>query len=131
MLAAAGVIITVQALVAATGQIASGRLRPLAVTSRKRAAQLPDLPTVAESGVPKYEFNTWVGLLAPASTPASVVKSLYEHVTKAARAPDVAERVTREGAEVIASTPEAFRATIADETALWAKVIREMGIRAE
>jgi tripartite-type tricarboxylate transporter receptor subunit TctC len=131
MLAAAGVIITVQALVAATGQIASGRLRPLAVTSRKRAAQLPDLPTVAESGVPKYEFNTWVGLLAPASTPASVVKTLYEHVTKAARAPDVAERVTREGAEVIASTPEAFRATIADETALWAKVIREMGIRAE
>jgi len=131
MLAAAGVIITVQALVAATGQIASGRLRRLGVTSRKRAAQLPDLPTVAESGVPKYEFNTWVGLLAPASTPASVVKSLYEHVTKAARAPDVAERVTREGAEVIASTPEAFRATIADETALWAKVIREMGIRAE
>jgi len=131
MLAAAGVIITVQALVAATGQIASGRLRPLAVTSRKRAAQLPDLPTVAESGVPKYEFNTWVGLLAPASTPASVVKTLYEHVTKAARAPDVAERVTREGAEAIASTPEAFRATIADETALWAKVIREMGIRAE
>lgn len=131
MLAAAGVIITVQALVAATGQIASGRLRPLGVTSRKRAAQLPDLPTVAESGVPRYEFNTWVGLLAPASTPASVVKSLYEHVTKAARAPDVAERVTREGAEVIASTPEAFRATIADETALWAKVIREMGIRAE
>ena len=123
--------ITVQALVTATGQIASGRLRPLAVTSRTRAPQLPDLPTVAESGVPQYEFNTWVGLLAPASTPQPIVKVLHEHTVKAAKAPDVAERVTREGAEVIASTTEAFGATIARETALWTKVIREMGIKAE
>lgn len=123
--------LTVQTLVAAGGQIAAGRLRAIAVTSRKRAPQLPDIPTVAESGVPQYEFNTWVGLLAPASTPPPIVKLLNEHAVKAAHAPEVVGRVTREGAEVVASTPEEFRATIAKETALWAKVIREMGIGAE
>jgi tripartite-type tricarboxylate transporter receptor subunit TctC len=123
--------ISMHALVTATGQITSGRLRPIAVTSRNRAPQLPDLPTVAESGVPQYEFNSWVGLLAPVSTPQAIVKTLYEHAAKAARAPDVAERVTKEGAQVVASTPEAFRATIAKETALWGRVIRDMGIKAE
>ncbi len=123
--------ITVQTLVAGGGQISTGRLRALAVTSRKRLPQLPDVPTVAESGVPQYEFNTWVGVMAPASTPQAIVKLLNEHVVKAARAREVNERIVREGAEIVASTPEAFRATIAAETALWAKVIKEMGIRAD
>ncbi|OGA39095.1 MAG: hypothetical protein A3G24_14105 [Betaproteobacteria bacterium RIFCSPLOWO2_12_FULL_62_13] len=123
--------ITVQTLVAGGGQISAGRLRALAVTSRKRLPQLPEVPTVAESGVPQYEFNTWVGVMAPASTPGAIIKLLNEHVVKAARAPEVNERVVREGAEIVASTPEAFRATIAVETALWAKVIKEMGIRAD
>jgi tripartite-type tricarboxylate transporter receptor subunit TctC len=69
--------------------------------------------------------------LAPAATPQPLIKLLHEHVVRAARAPEVTERVTREGAEVIASTPEAFRATIAADTILWAKVIREMGIKAD
>jgi tripartite-type tricarboxylate transporter receptor subunit TctC len=123
--------LTIQTLVAASGQVAAGRLRAIAVTSRKRAPQLPDIPTIGESGVPQYEFNTWVGVLAPASTPQPVLKLLHEHVVKAARTPDVIERVTREGAEVVASTPEEFRATIASETALWAKVIKKMNIKAE
>ncbi len=122
---------TIQTLVAAGGQISAGRLRALAVTSRKRLPQLPEVPTVAESGVPQYEYNSWVGVLAPASTPHAIIQQLHEHVVKAARAPEVSERVAREGAEVVASTPEAFRATIAAETALWAKVIREMGIQAD
>jgi tripartite-type tricarboxylate transporter receptor subunit TctC len=123
--------LTVQTLVAAVGQIAAGRLRAIAVTSKKRAPQLPDLPTVAESGVPRYEFNTWVGLLAPASTPQPILKLLNEHAVRAARAPEVIERVTRDGAEVVAGTPDDFRTTIASESALWAAVIKKMGIKAE
>ena len=70
-------------------------------------------------------------MLAPAATPPTLIKLLNEHAVKAARAPEVAERVTREGAEVVASTPEVFRATIAADTALWSKVIREMNIKAD
>jgi tripartite-type tricarboxylate transporter receptor subunit TctC len=81
--------------------------------------------------MPKFEFQSWVGLLAPANTPPAIVRQLNEHIVRAARAPDITERFTREGAEVIAGTPEHFRKVIADETALWGKVIREMGIKAE
>ena len=123
--------LTVQSLVSAGGQVKAGRLRALAVTSRKRLLELRDVPTVAESGVPQYEYNSWVGVLVPAPTPQPIIKQLHEHVVKAARTPEVSERVGREGAEVVAGTPEAFRATIAAETALWAKVIREMGIKAD
>ena len=120
-----------QTPIAALGQIKAGRLRALAVTSAKRLPMLPEVPTAAESGVPNFVFEIWVGIVAPAATPAPIVRLLNEHIVRAARAPDVAERFAREGAEVVASTPEHFRKVLADETALWAKVIREMGIRAE
>jgi tripartite-type tricarboxylate transporter receptor subunit TctC len=123
--------VTFQTPLAAVGHIQSGRLRALAVTSGKRLAMLPELATTAEAGMPRFDFQTWVGLLAPASTPAPIIKLLNEHVVKAARSPDVAERFAREGADVVGSTPEAFRKVIGDETALWARVIREMGIKAE
>ena len=116
---------------AAASQISGGRLRALAVTGRARLALLPDVPTVAESGVPNYEFQSWVGILAPASTPPAVVKVLNDHIVKAARTPDVSERFTREGAEIVASTPEYFRKLIATDIALWGKVIREMGLKAD
>jgi tripartite-type tricarboxylate transporter receptor subunit TctC len=120
-----------QTPLAALGQIKAGRLRALAVTGSKRLPMLPELPTVAEAGVPKYVFEVWVGIVAPAATPAPIVRMLHEHIVKATHAPDVAERFARDGAEVIANTPEQFRKVMADETALWNKVIREMGIKAE
>jgi len=123
--------VSLHTLLSSSGHIASGRLRAIAVTGKHRFDALPKVPTVAESGVPQYEFNAWVGVLAPAATPQPLIKLLNEQVVKAARAQVVAERVARDGAEVAASTPEAFRATIAADTALWAKVIRDMGIRAE
>lgn len=123
--------VSFQTPLAAAGQIAAGRLRALAVTGRVRLALLPDVATVAESGVPNYEFQSWVGILAPASTPPAVVKVLNDHIVKAARTPDVSERFTREGSEVIASTPEYFRKLIASDIALWGKVIREMGLKAD
>ena len=123
--------VTFQTPLAAAGQIKAGRLHALAVTSNRRLAMLPDVPTTAEVGVPKYEFQSWVGILAPAATPPAIVRQLNEHIVRAARTADVTERFAREGAEVVAGTPEQFRKVIADETALWAKVIREMGIRAE
>ena len=119
-----------QTPLAAAGQIAAGRLRAIAVTGTKRLTLLPDVPTVAEAGVSNYEFQSWVGILAPASTPPAIVTRLNEHIVKAARAPDISERFVREGAEVVASTPEYFRKVIVAETALWNKVIVEMGIRA-
>lgn len=123
--------VSLHTLLSSSGHIASGRLRAIGTTGKTRFAALPHVPTIAESGVPQYEFNAWVGVLAPAATPLPLVKLLNEHVVKAVRSPPVAERIAREGADVAASTPEAFRTRIAADTALWARVIREMGIRAE
>ncbi len=118
-------------LLTASSHLASGRLRAIGVSGKTRFKALPDVPTIAESGVPDYEFNAWVGVLAPAATPPAIIRVLNEHVVKAARAPAVAERFARDGAEVVASTPEAFRARIVADTALWAKVIKAMNLRAE
>jgi tripartite-type tricarboxylate transporter receptor subunit TctC len=123
--------VSFQTPLAASGQIAAGRLRAIAVTSVKRLAILPEVPTVAEAGLPRYEFQSWVGLLAPAATPSAVVRILNEHAVRAARAPDVAERFARDGAEVVASSPDEFRRQISNEMQLWKRVIDEMGIKAD
>jgi tripartite-type tricarboxylate transporter receptor subunit TctC len=113
------------------GYVNSGRLRALAVTSLKRSPVLPDLPTVAEAGVPGYEFLTWHGVLAPKATPRAIVMSLNEQIRKVFTAPGQ-ERVWRDrGLDVIASTPEQFAAHIDSEQKKWGKVIKERGIKAE
>jgi len=91
---------------------------------------LPDVPTAVESGVP-YEFSSWVGILAPASISPELVSFLHEHVVKAARAPDVSERLVKGGAEVVAGSPDQFRTTIAAEVRQWAKVIKQAGIKSD
>lgn len=119
------------AVVAAAGYVNSSRMRVLAVTSAKRMAILPHVPTVAESGVPQHEFNSWVGVVAPVATPVPVIKILNEHMVRAARAPEVVERFAKDGADVVASSPEQFKKVITEEVAMWARVIKQAGIKAD
>lgn len=113
------------------GYINSGRLRALAVTSLKRSSALPDLPTVAEAGVPGYEFVTWHGILAPKGTPRPIVDLLNQHLKKVLTAPGEAKLWQERGLDVIASSPEEFAAHIEKEQKKWGKVIKERGIKAE
>ena len=109
----------------------SGRLRALAVTTARRSGALPELPTIAESGVPGYENSTWHGWLAPAGTPPAILHRLNAELVKSARAPDVAARLEPDGGEAVGSTPEAFAQHIAMEIARWRKVVRDAGVRVE
>jgi tripartite-type tricarboxylate transporter receptor subunit TctC len=118
-------------VVAIVPSIKAGRLRALAVTGRRRAALLPEVPTLDESGVPGYEAGSWYGILAPAGTPQAIVAKLHEAIVHALAQPEVRERLVSEGAEVIGGTPEAFAAHIAAELARMGKLIRDAGIRME
>jgi len=102
----------------------SGRLRALAVTGRKRLAAFPELPTVAESGVPGYEVMTWGGILAPAGIPRTVLDRLNAEMQRAVRSPAVIERYGSLGAVPVAGTPEQFAELIRSETTKWAKVAK-------
>ncbi len=99
--------------------IADGRLRALAIASRKRSALLPDIPTIAEMGVAGYEGILWIGLMAPAGTPKAVVDKLAASAQNAVHSPATAARLQRDGVDVSGSTPEAFAALIAKEIAQW------------
>ena len=118
-------------IVALVPHIQAGKLRALAVTSRKRSSLLTEVPTLAESGLPDYEAGSWYGILAPAGTPREVIDRLHASIVKALRQPDVAKRLAAEGAEVIGSTPEEFGAHIKAEVARVGKVVRAAGIRIE
>ena len=111
--------------------IKSGRVRALAVTSLKRLAAFPDLPTVSESGFKGYEVTGWFGFVAPVKTPRSVVQRLNAAVVQSVRMPELQERLGNQGAELIGSTPVAFGAYLKSEQAKWAKVIRQAGIKAD
>jgi tripartite-type tricarboxylate transporter receptor subunit TctC len=106
--------------------INAGKLRALAITTAKRSSVLPDLPTVAEAGVPGYTFTTWYGVLVPAGTPKLTRDVLHAHVVKAMRSPELAQRFSYEGGEIIASSPEHFAAHIKSEIARWGKVLKAL-----
>jgi tripartite-type tricarboxylate transporter receptor subunit TctC len=113
------------------GYLNAGRLRALAITSARRSPVLPNLPTVAEAGVPDYEFTTWHGIVAPRATPPAVVAVLNEQIRKLLTAPDQARMWQERGLDIIASTPEAFAAHLLAEQKKWGRVVRERGIKAE
>lgn len=109
--------------------VKAGKLRALAVTGAQRSSFAPELPTIAEAGVPGYEFNTWYGIEAPAGTPRLVIARINADVVRAMQSPDVRARLVAQGLEPLTSTPEAFGALIAAEIAKWTKVARTIGIR--
>jgi tripartite-type tricarboxylate transporter receptor subunit TctC len=108
-----------------------GKLRPLAVTSARRSALLPDLPTVSESGIPGFEAVAWFGILAPRAVPEVVAKTVHEHAMRALAAPDLRTRYAELGLEIVGSTPQQFASTIDSELLKWGKVIKTAGIRLE
>ncbi len=108
--------------------IRSGRLRALAVTTAKRSAAVPDLPTIAESGYPNFEATTWHGLVAPAKTPAPIIDKLAQTTDAVLKEPDVQKRLDSLGVEISGDTPAEFAAYIKSESAKWATVIHKAGI---
>ena len=109
-------------------QVRSGKLRAIAMTALKRSAAMPDLPTVAESGVPGYEAASWYGVLAPAKTPRAIIARLNNEIVRIAQSADVRERLAADGAEPVGNSPEEFSAYIKRELARWAQVIEQARI---
>jgi tripartite-type tricarboxylate transporter receptor subunit TctC len=106
-------------------------VKGLAVTTLKRSAMLPDLPTIAESGFPGYETDNWYGVVAPAKTPRAIVNRLNTELTRALLAADIKEALLKQGLEVAPGTPEAFGKYMRSEYYKWGKLIREAGIQAQ
>jgi tripartite-type tricarboxylate transporter receptor subunit TctC len=118
-------------LTAQLPHVRAGQLRALAVTGARRSSSLPDIPTIAEAGVPGYEFNGWTGLAAPAGTPKEVVARLHAEIAKIAATPEARAWFETSGSEAGIQTPEAFGEFIRAEHAKWGQVIRDAGIRIE
>lgn len=117
------------AMPTALPQVKAGRLRALAVTTARRSSQLPELPTVAEAGVPGFEAAGWFGFAAPAGTPRDVVMKLNREIVRILALPDVKERLIAQGAEPVGDTPEAFAKFIKAEAAKWGKVIKTLNLK--
>ena len=112
-------------------QIRAGLVRPLSVSGTRRLAALPDVPTVAEAGIPGYEVVGWLGIVAPHGTPQPIVARLNTALNGIMHQPDMVQRLTAQGAEIVTGTPGEFGDYIHGEIARWAQVTREAGIRAE
>jgi tripartite-type tricarboxylate transporter receptor subunit TctC len=111
--------------------VKAGRLKGIAVTSRTRSKLLPDLPTVAESGVPGYDVRGWFGMFAPAGMSRDLVMKLNMEAKRALQAPEVVRRIMADGAEVIANSPEEFAAEVRAENTKWRELVKRAGIRIE
>jgi tripartite-type tricarboxylate transporter receptor subunit TctC len=116
---------------AISGHVKAGRLRPLANASPRRSPQMPDVPTMKESGVSGVEVVVWYGVLAPAGTSREIVNTLAGAIAKAARSPDIRQRLLEMGAEPVGNSPEEFAKLLRDEVARWAEVVRISGATAE
>ncbi|MBU3574860.1 tripartite tricarboxylate transporter substrate binding protein [Polynucleobacter sp. UK-Mo-2m-Kol15] len=113
----------------AMGQIKDGRLRAIAVTSLKRSASLPETPTIAESGWPGFEAITWFGFVAPAKTPAPIIKELNANINSILKMPEVRSKLMGEGGEILGGTPEQFSTLLNKDTARWARVIQDANVK--
>jgi tripartite-type tricarboxylate transporter receptor subunit TctC len=118
-------------LLQSRGLIQAGKLRPLAVTTAGRSAAIPELPTMQEAGVPRYEVVGWYGVLAPAGTLPAIVQKLNREIVRSLRLPDVAEKIAAEGSEPVGNSPEEFGAHIKAEVEKWRDLIQKTGIKTE
>lgn len=111
--------------------IDSGRMRPLAVTTTKRAADLPNVPTIAENGYPGFEAPAWWAVLAPAKTPPDIVKRMNEELNKVLKNPEVAKKLDAQGIDIMGGSPAQASAFIDKQMGIWAKVVKDNGIKAD
>jgi tripartite-type tricarboxylate transporter receptor subunit TctC len=118
-------------IVAALPHVRSGKMRAIAVTTATRSPAAPDVPTIAESGLPGFDHGPWNGLLAPAKTPRAVIAKLNALAVRIVHSPEVKKVLNHEGAEPVGNTPEEFTAVLKSETAKWAKVVKAAGIKVE
>lgn len=109
--------------------VKAGRLRAIGIGSLKRIAALPDLPTFHESGFPGFEVGSWYGIVAPTGTPAAIIARLHKETVSILNLPEIVAQFTPEGGTPVGNTPQAFRQEIRDDTARWAKVIKEAGVK--
>lgn len=115
----------------AVGQIRGGQLLALAVSTPRRSPAFPDVPTIAEAGFPRGEFNFWVGMLAPAGTPRDIVQRLNREIQRALQAPDMSERLAKLGAEPMSMSPEQFDSFMKEEYDVLGEVMRASGVKAQ
>jgi tripartite-type tricarboxylate transporter receptor subunit TctC len=111
--------------------VRAGRLRALAIGSAKRTPALPEVPTVAESGVPGYEYTTWYGIFAPAKTPPAIIAKLNAEIVRMLGDPQVSQRFQSQGGDPASSTPAELTSYMKAETARWQRVIKTAGIKME
>lgn len=123
--------ITFEALLSTLPYVKTGKLKAIAVTTSTRSSLLPDIPTIAEAGLPGYDANNWYGFLAPARTPEPVIATLHREITKVLRMPDVTEKLASVGAEPVGNTPEAFSTVIRTDVAKWKRIVQETGAKVE
>ena len=123
--------ITVTSVPASLGHVKAGRVKALGVTSARRSPVLPDVPTIAESAVPGYEAKNWYGMLAPTGVPKPILAKLNQQVNEALRARDIADAISKQGADPEGGTAEAFGAYLKSEIAKWSKVIQAAGLKVE
>ena len=119
----------ISAPISAMPLVKAGRLRAIAVTSAKRSRSLPDLPTIAESGVPRYEMVGWFGMFAPARTPKAIVEKLSAEAKRGLNQPDFAARLEAQGTEIVGSSPEELAKVVKAELGIWRKVVANAGLK--
>jgi tripartite-type tricarboxylate transporter receptor subunit TctC len=112
-------------------QIKAGKMKAIGVSGLQRSVLLPEVPTIAESGVPGYEVNVWFGMQVPAATPRPVVDKLNRDIVTLLKEPDVVKRFRDQGVEVVASTPEQFSKLVQSEVVKWTQLVQDANIRIE
>jgi tripartite-type tricarboxylate transporter receptor subunit TctC len=128
-LMAGRVDVGIASIAASMGQVKAGKIRILAYGAKERSPAVPDVPTIAEQGLPEFEYLSWLGMVAPASTPPALVTRISSELVKAARQPDVIAQLAKEANTVVASTPQEFQRQIDSEVERWKALVQKTGFR--